>query len=392
MARMEEKLIIKDYTHQTGHHCWTTSFKNAFAYHGINLSEEMAFGLQGGAGFIYWYMKMMLSPFIGTRTGKTDSLIRACERIGGSATLFETSSVKRGYDELKKILREGEPAFVFADMVYLPYLALPEEAHFGAHTIIVYGIDEEEDKVYVSDAAKKPFIITIEDLNTARNSKHAPYAPKNKLLKIKYPTKPKNLKGGIVDAIKECCNNYLDPPIRNIGHKGIMKWADLIMDWPNQFKGLYLMGCLMNTYIFIEESGSNGGGYRNTYAQFLKESSEIINKSELTDVAKLFEEAGDHWTKLALSGLPDSWSTLKEFRELAKEKNKIFEEQPLEALKKMQEITKESNKVMRAAADELDSAKKVDIDALMMGIKDNILLVYEKDKLAFTKLKEVVEG
>lgn len=390
MARMEEKLIIKDYIHQTGHHCWTTSFKNAFAYHGINLSEEMVFGLQGGAGFIYWYMKMMLSPFIGTRTGKIDLLIRACERIGGSATLFETSSVKRGYDELKKILREGEPTFVFADMVYLPYLALPEEAHFGAHRIIVYGIDEEGDKVYVSDAAEKPFVISIDDLNAARNSKHSPYAPKNKILKIKYPAKPKNLKPGIIETIKECCNTYLDPPIRNIGHKGIMKWADLVMDWPKQFKGLNLFGCLMSTYIFIEESGSNGGGYRNTYAQFLREASNLVKIPELNAVADLFEDAGEAWSKLALMGLPDSWPTLMEFRMLAKEKNKIFEEQPSGALKKMREINDKSKKVMNLAAIELDNAKKADVDALMKGIKNNILLVYEKDKFAFEKLNEVI--
>ena len=202
MDKMSEKLIIENYIHHSGHHCWTTSFKNAFKYHGIDLSEEMTFGLQGGAGFIYWYMKMMLSPFIGTRTGKIELLIKACERIGGSATLFETSSAKRGYEELKNVLREGEPAFVFADMVYLPYFALPEKAHFGAHSIIVYGIDEEEEKIYVSDAAKKPFVISINDLNTARNSKHSPYAPKNKILKIKYPSKAKNLKPGIIEAIK----------------------------------------------------------------------------------------------------------------------------------------------------------------------------------------------
>ncbi len=387
---MPEKLIIEDYTHHSGHHCWTTSLKNAFAFHGIDLSEEMFFGLQAGAGFMYWYMKMMLSPFIGTRTGKTESLIKVCERIGGGATLFETSSAKRGYDELKKILRDGEPAFVFTDMALLPYLALPGEAHFGAHSIIVYGIDEEKDIVYVSDAARKPLMITIDDLNKARNSKHPPYAPKNKLLKIKYPPKIKNLNAGIIEAIKECCDNYLDPPISNMGYKGIMKWADLVMDWPKQFRGLHLFGCLMSTYIYIEESGSNGGGYRNTYAQFLKEASEIIQKPELNDIAKLFEEVAEYWSNLALSSLPDSWPTLKKFRELAKEKNKIFEELPTGALKKMQEIMEESDKVMREAAKELDSAKKADIDALMKGIKDNILIVYEKDKLAFEKLKEIV--
>lgn len=127
---MVGRIILKDYEHQPGNHCWTTSFRNAFKYKGIDISEEMAFGLQGGAGFIYWYMKNMFSPFIGTRNGNAESLITACDRLGGSASLFEMTSVKKGHVEQINMLKKDSPAFVFADMVYLPYLVLPEQAHF----------------------------------------------------------------------------------------------------------------------------------------------------------------------------------------------------------------------------------------------------------------------
>jgi len=387
---MNEKLIIENYRHIGGIHCWTTSLRNLFSYHNLEFSEEMIFGLGAGVGFMYWYMKMMLAPFIGTRYGKTNSLIKTCQRIGGDATIFETTSIKRGYEELINVLREGEPVFVFADMAYLPYLALPGVAHFGAHSIVVYGLDEKEDKVYVSDAAKTPLIISIEDLKKARSSKYPPYAPKHKILKIKYPIKLKNLKSGITDAIKECIDNYLYPPIKNIGQLGIKKWAGLVLSWPKQFKGLNLFGCLLNTYIFIEESGSGGGGYRNTYAQFLKESSLILDEPKLMDAVKLFEEAGKYWSELAIAALPDSWPLLKKSRELAVEKNKIFEEQKRGALKKMREITKKSEKVMIEAAEKLDNSEEEDIELLLRDIKDKIMQVYEKDKIAFSTLNNIV--
>ncbi|MEW6103792.1 MAG: BtrH N-terminal domain-containing protein [bacterium] len=91
-------------------------------------------------------LKLMPAPFIGCRYGKEEPLINTCKRIGAEATIFETTSAKKGYEELKKMLCQGEPAFIFVDMVYLPYMAIPETAHFGGHTIVVFGLDEEEDR------------------------------------------------------------------------------------------------------------------------------------------------------------------------------------------------------------------------------------------------------
>ena len=145
---MTERLLLEGFNPFVGKHCETTALKRVLDYHGLSLSEEMLLGLGGGAGFIYWYMKMMPSPFVGTRYGKgTDFPMNIFRRIGGGVTIIETSSPKKGYEELKALLRGGEPAVVYGDMVYLPYLALPEVAHFGGHVIVVFGLDEGRDEV-----------------------------------------------------------------------------------------------------------------------------------------------------------------------------------------------------------------------------------------------------
>ena len=140
-----------------GKHCETTALKRVLDYHGLSLSEEMLLGLGGGIGFIYWYTKMMPSPFIGGRYGKiADFSANIYRRIGADVNISQTASPKRGYEELKALLRVGEPAVTYTDVVYLPYLALPEMAHFGAHIVVVFGLDEEMDKVYIYDRSMNP--------------------------------------------------------------------------------------------------------------------------------------------------------------------------------------------------------------------------------------------
>lgn len=390
---MAERLMIQGFKQFRGKHCWTTALKNVLDYHGLNLSEEMLFGLGGGLGFIYWYMKLMPAPFIGCRYGKgAEPLIDTCKRIGARADVFETTSIKKGHEELKKLLREGEPAFIFVDMAYLPYMVLPEVAHFGGHTIVVYGLDEEENKVYVSDRAAKPLTVTVEDLKKARGSKFPPFPAKNKLVKIKYPSKIRDLEKGIGEAIRQCCVNMLAPPIKNIGLAGMQKWASLVVKWPQQFKGLNLFTCLFNTFIYIETGGTGGSAFRLMYAQFLKEASPILDKPALSEVAKMFKDSGKVWSEIATAALPDSWPTIKRIRELAIEKNRIFEEQKPGALEKIRKISSEADDyLMKKVAEEFGSLEEEDIALLLAGLQQKILECHEIEKKAFEELNNIIK-
>lgn len=386
---MAEKLIIEGFNQFGGKHCWTTSLKNVLAYHGLNLSEEMLFGLGGGVGFIYWYMKMMPAPFVGGRYGKGDEpLINTFKRIGGRVSIFETASSKKAYEELKMVLRQGEPAVVFVDMAYLPYMAFPEVAHFGGHTIIIYGLDEAQNKVYVADRSVKPLTLGIEDLEKARGSKIPPFASKNKLLKVSYPSKVGNLEPGIKESITESCHAMRKPPIKNLGLAGILKWAGLVPQWPKDFKGLNLLGCLMNVFIYIEIGGTGGSAFRPMYAQFLDEAASILGKPALAEVAQMFRESGKIWSKIATAALPDWWPSLKKIRELITEKNRIFEQQGLEALERMKEINSQTDYFMKEAVEEL---RGNNIGNLLTDMQQKILGLYEVEKQAFEKLSNIVQ-
>jgi hypothetical protein len=371
-----DKLMVQGFKPSGGKHCWTTAMKNIFDYHGLHLSEEMLFGLGGGAGFIYWYMKLMPAPFIGTRHGKgVEPLINTCKRIGAEGTIASTSSTDKGYEELKKQLREGEPALVFVDMAYLPYLAIPEAAHFGGHTIVVFGLDEQANKVHISDRCRKPVTVSIEELKKARSSKFPPFAPKNKLLKVKYPSKTGGLEKGIKASIRECCANMLKPPIKNIGLAGIEKWAGLVPKWTQQFKD-------------IEISGTGGGGFRNMYADFLGEAGSILREPALKEAAKMFRDSGRLWSEIATAALPDSRPTLKKIRQLSIEKNELFERQPPHALEKMQQLTLQSDELMNQTALQLQQKEPA---PLLAALQQKILRCRETEEKAFNKLNEIIK-
>lgn len=384
---MAEKIILKDFNYFGGKHCQTTALKSILEYHGLHLSEEMLFGLGGGVGFIYWYMKKMPVPFIGTRNSKVDEfVIKICKRIGAEATLWKTNSTKKSYEEIKKILRSGDPVYVFVDMAYLPHMALPSEAHFGGHAVVVFGIDEQENKVYIADRGKNAVFVSIGDFQKARSSKFPPFPAKNKLFKIKCPPIIPDLKEGIKEGIKECCDVMINPPIKNFGFSGLQKWAELVPKWNKQFKGANLLGCLLNTFIYIEIGGTGGNAFRPMYAKFLRESAEILKKPELNDVAKMFEKSALIWSEIASAALPDKIQELKKIRELLFQKNKIFEEQEPDAIEKMKKINIEINGLAKKAVDYLQQKNKS--SSLLANLQQKILDCYEIEKQAFLLLSK----
>ena len=386
-----EKLVLKNFTNFGGKHCQTTALRTILDYDGLHLSEEMLFGLGGGISFIYWYMKQMPYPMVGGRFGgrNEEFLINICRRIGGSASLFQTTSAKKGYNELKDMLRAGDPVFTYVDMAYLPYMAIPEDAHFGGHTIVVFGIDEETGTVYVGDRGSAPVTTTIEDLKKARNSKFPPFAPGNKILKIEFPSRISDLQPGIYGALHDCCDSLLNPPIQNFGLEGMKKWAKMVLKWPEQFKGLNFIGCLMNTFIFIEIGGTGGSAFRPMFARYLREAHSIVDNDSLLEIADVYEETGTLWSQIAELILPDSWPALKRIRELSLKKNAIFEAQPPGALQKMLKINEEVNECLKDAEKELE---KRDVSPLCFRLHEKILELHERESQAAHLLQEAIAG
>jgi hypothetical protein len=53
MSERAATTMVPGYRHLPGHHCGSTALRNLLGFHGVELSEEMAFGLGAGASFYY---------------------------------------------------------------------------------------------------------------------------------------------------------------------------------------------------------------------------------------------------------------------------------------------------------------------------------------------------
>jgi len=385
---MGEKIVLKGFGQHGGKHCQTTALRSILHYYGIEVSEEMLFGLAGGIGFMYWYMKMMPAPFVGGRGGGKEFNEDMAGGLGIKATYFMTSSQKKAHKELVDMLKKGDPAYLFVDMAYLPYMVIPEDAHFGGHTVACYGIDEDAETVYLSDRGRNGVTVTMDYLRKARGSKFKPFPPQNMILKLKIPKKAKVQEKGLKKGIKTCIDGLLEPPIKNFGLAGMKKWAGLIPKWPKQFKGMNLFLTLFNVFIYIEIGGTGGSSFRPMYSRFLDEASKMLKNPALKEVAKIYDRSGKVWTEIAKLALPDSWPDLAKIRELSYKKNLIFEASKPDAVKKMLKLNDQMDVLMKRSIKDL---QKKDTTKLFSDMKEKVLDLHDIEKEAITALKKAMK-
>ena len=292
-----------------GYHCQTNSLAKIFHYHNCPLSEDLLLGLGGGMGFIYWKMNFgkEIYVFVGGRGNNKNFFDDIGIRTGVKIKSISTSSVKKAEQLLLQQVSQNQPVMLFGDMGYLPWFKLPEEYHFGGHTFVICGYDGKDtflasDLESQSAGLKKGFYhqITLEQLNKARNSPHKPFPPKNTSLDFDFTGFHPPTKEDIYSAIKQTVGELLEPPIKNLGVKGIRHTGKEILKWSKIFNQNELIMNLFNLYIFIEIGGTGGGCFRYMYARFLKEASEITENRNLLNIAGQFHKSGELFTEIAL--------------------------------------------------------------------------------------------
>ena len=290
--------MVKGFVHRQGVHCDSSALRDIFEHHGFKFSEPMIFGLGSGLGFVYWKSRQMPFPFVGGRVRNLAENL--CSNLGVTMKINKTTSKRRAYETLKELISRDIPVMIHVDMPYLKYLDLPEEAHFGAHSVVVAGIDEEEEVAYIADTNFKELqTATLEELEKARSSKAKPFPPKNKWFTFKFPSELPPIEDAIKRAVELTLNNMLNPPIKNLGIKGICHFASEILRWPREYPlKRYAFGCEM-TYIYLEEAGTGGGCFRYLYSRFLEEAGKVLENKHLVALSKEYYKVSEKWTKVA---------------------------------------------------------------------------------------------
>ena len=311
--------IVKGFVHRPGVHCISSSLRDVFEFQGHKFSEEMVFGLDCGLGFAYWPMKRAVPPiFVGGRGSR--GIEDVCRILGIKWERKITTSTKKAWQAVKELVDNDVPVMLQADMFYLDYFG-GETGHFGGHMIVLAGYDEKRGEAYVTDVRNEKieakrredglFVTSLESLAEARSSKYKPFPPRNAWFTFAFPRESIPLKEAIKTAIKSNADSFLNPPIKNLGVKGIKHFAKQVIKWPDTIRGTIhgpiqfkteitmLKLNLILAYAFIEEAGTGGGFFRRIYSRFLGEAGHILRARVLRKASNLMMKSADIWTEIA---------------------------------------------------------------------------------------------
>lgn len=291
---------LPDFRPMQTHHCVTGSMRYIYAFNGCDLSEDLLLGLGEGVGFMYWQAKGM-SPFLGGRTSPKPSMEEvAGQRTGVKIEICRTTSLRKARQSMLDLLASGQPVMLTVDMGFLPYFDFGgEEFHFGGHVIVVCGFDEEKEQVLIAEG-ENLHEVPLADLEKARSSTFKPFPPKNAWTTFDFSDFHVPNADDIRLAIFNQATQMLNPPIRNMGVKGIRTTAERMLHWPEQMSTEEIQWALCNAYIFISAEGGTGGGiFRYMFSRFLVEAAEITRESRLVECAAEFKRVGDAWETFA---------------------------------------------------------------------------------------------
>ena len=285
-------MIIEDFTEYKGLHCETTATGCLLTHGGLALSEPMMVGLGGAFGFIYWKMKTMNLPFIGGRSKPFELTRVLCENLHIDLDARETGSRKRAWTNVTEFIDQNIPVGLQLDCYHLEHFK--KAFHFAGHFVCVYGYDDTH--AYIADTGSR-YKTSRENLEKARFEK-GPMAAKARSWTVQVSEKQPDLRSVIPKAVKAVAVEFLNPPIRNFGYKGIQKLGREMVHWldiaPNPKEDI------AGSAEMMEDGGTGGALFRNFYRDFLKECMTYLpGNKNIEQAYDLYKSAASNWTEIA---------------------------------------------------------------------------------------------
>ncbi len=275
-------------------HCETTALGVLLRQHGLELSEPMMFGLGSGLSFIYWDSKSMGFPFLGGRVKPFELTRNLATRLGLELLVQETASSRKAWENVVDLLGAGHPVGLQLDSFYLDYFT--SKVHFGGHVVAMYGYDDHNAYLVDTDQQGGTVSTTLTSLAQARAAR-GPMTAKHRSFAFTaaqdLPAPPSQ----IVPAITACADAFLNPPIANLGHRGIEKASKLVPTWFERTDDP--QRDLPQAARLMEQAGTGGALFRNFYRDFLAECAQTLDSPHLRTGHRLYTEAATGWTQVA---------------------------------------------------------------------------------------------
>jgi hypothetical protein len=279
---------VPGFVHTPGHHCGSTALRNLLGFHGVEISEEMAFGLGAGAGFYYLAMEdSSPSRWFNGRTARLEETFRELAGAALELRTFGVEASEAAWDAARLQVDAGRPVLLLTDIYYLDHYG--SSAHFPGHAVVLAGYDEEV--AHLSDTAFEELQTTrLENLARARHSGHPAYPLEGHMFTVAEEIDRGQLEAAVPRAIAQAASEMLEPPFGPFaGIPALERLTEEAGSWPEAVEDW--QWCARFAYQVIERRGTGGGCFRLMYSRFLEEAGR--------EEAPLAAEAATRWTALA---------------------------------------------------------------------------------------------
>jgi hypothetical protein len=279
--------MVPGYRHLPGNHCGSTALRNLLGYHGIELSEEMAFGL--GAGACFYYLAIPGTSPSRWLNGRTAQLEQTFLEVTGAAMQLDTfEDPDAAWDAARASVDASRPPLLLTDLYYLDHYG--KSAHFPGHAVVLAGYDDQA--VYLSDTAFEELqSCRIESLQAARHGEHPAFALRGHMYTVSDGTTTEDPRSAAPRAIARAAKEMLEPSFGEFGGlPALRRLADEAGSWPEQAEDW--QWCARFGFQVIERRGTGGGNFRLMYSRFLQEAG-------YPEQARMAGRAAADWTALA---------------------------------------------------------------------------------------------
>jgi hypothetical protein len=278
--------MVPGYRHLPGNHCGSTALRNLLAFHGLEVSEEMAFGLGAGACFYYVELdRQSPSRFTNGRTARLEE--QFVELTGAPLRLETDADPEVSWKLARAVVDSGRPAILLSDLYHLDHYG--KSAHFPGHAVVLAGYDDE--LAYLSDTAFEELQTTrLENLRRARHTQLPVFPLAGHMFHLPEGERVTELREAIPAAVERGASRMIEPPLGDYEGLPAMRlfaaevgrWGQEVEDW---------QWCARFNYQAIERRGTGGGNFRLMYSRFLEEAG--------YEEARVAAEAAARWTALA---------------------------------------------------------------------------------------------
>jgi Butirosin biosynthesis protein H, N-terminal/Domain of unknown function (DUF4872) len=290
MTETAKRVMVPGYRHVPGNHCGSTALRNLLGFHGVEISEAMAFGLGAGASFYYVVLdEHSPSRFTNGRAARLEENFLELTEV--PLRLRTDSDPEGAWEMAREDVDAGRPVLLLTDLYYLDHYG--RSAHFPGHAVVLAGYDEE--LAWLSDTAFEDLQTTsLESLKEARHAQQPIFPLDGHAIDVPEGSEPsrEDLLAHIPKAIERAASQMLEPPLGDYeGLPALRRFATEVGAWPEVAEDW--QWCARFLYQVIERRGTGGGNFRKMYSRFLEEAG-------YADAA-LAGEASDDWTRLALA-------------------------------------------------------------------------------------------